>query len=651
MVPSRLLLAFAVLLLCAAPAHARQALKTRPAATGYSAAFAAMDAGQTGPVQTALAQGGDPVLNKVLKSYLMARPGNAYSFDELAGFVTENPDWPGNKGILMIAEQKIPQSAANEQIVNWFNAYPPLTPSGFYRHMDALEAIGHSRIAETLIRNRWIEKDFGADDLLAFRSRYAPLLRREDHLARIDRLLWKNDITGARAMYAYVDDDIQELAEARIALANQSSKGPALAQRVSSSLRRDPGLLYEQLRWERKNDKNEEAIEILLNAPDQLGHPDAWWAERHIVIRRLMEQKDYSLAYRIAARHGLSSGFEFIQAEFLAGWLALRALSRADYAEEHFKRMLEDASTPMSRARSYYWLGRAHELKGSRHDAEQAYQSAAALNTTFYGQLAITRLYAQPTIRAATEPPVPAQIKKQFFARDAVRAIEKLYALGQVDRAKTFFKAVSDAAAQRVEFALLLEQAYMLRRPDWAINAAKAAAQKNFLVTGAAFPVLDMPLPEPPEKALTLALIRQESLFKSDAGSPAGARGLMQLMPGTAKDVARKLGVAYSPERLNDPHYNVRLGTTFIQQQIDSFDGSYVLALAGYNAGPRRVRDWVDMFGDPRTNQIDPVDWIELIPIYETRNYVQRIIENLQFYRARLSGGEVPLTILQDLKR
>ncbi len=646
--------ALALSLFCAPSALAKTPVKSKPKAAptyGYKEAFAAMDKGQAGAVQTVLSRGSDPVLNKVLRAWLMAQPGNNYSFDDLASFVTENPEWPNLKSILMIAEQKLPSNASNDQVVNWFNAYPPTTPTGFYRHMEALEAVGHGRIAENLIRNRWIERDFGAEEKSTFLARYGSLLRLEDHYARLDRLLWKNDPAAARSMYPYVDDGVQVLAEARLGLAAQSGNADSLVAKVSSHWQRDPGLLYERLRWRRKNGDNEGAIEILLNAPDHLVRPEDWWMDRHIIIRRLMEQKDFKLAYRLAAKNGLQTGFEFVQAEFLAGWLALRALQRADLAAEHFQKILSEASSPISRARGYYWLGRAQEALGRSHEATQSYQSASVLNTTFYGQLAIARMEPTPTIKAASEPPIPAHVRHKFFGRDSVKATEKLYRMGQTERARIFFKALTDYATQRVDFALLLELAYELRRPDLAINAAKAANQKNFIVTGAAYPVLSMQIPTPPEKALTHALIRQESLFKADAGSSAGARGLMQLMPGTAKDVAKKLGLSYSPEKLTNPDYNVKLGTYFIQRQIDNFDGSYILALAGYNAGPRRVREWIDLFGDPRTREIDPVDWLELIPIYETRNYVQRIIENLQFYRSRLAGSEVPLTILQDIKR
>ncbi|MFA6279740.1 MAG: lytic transglycosylase domain-containing protein [Bdellovibrionales bacterium] len=617
----------------------------------YHSAFSALAEGHADKTRQMMAKGNDPILNKVLRGLLMAQPNNDYSFDDLAAFVTNNPDWPGLKGIMMILEQKIPSGATDAQLVNWFNAHPPLTPTAFYRYIDSLQAIGQAPKAQELVQARWVDRNFGNGDQASFFDRYAFMLNKTDHEVRLDRLLWENEMTAARAMYPYVDAAHKALAEARIALANQTSNAEALIAQVPSSLQNDAGLLYERVRWRRKNDNDDGALELLLNAPDDLGQPEKWWEERHIVIRRLMEAKNFATAYRLAARHGLKTGFNFVQAEFLAGWLALRFLDKPTLAHHHFTALLKECVTPISRARGYYWLGRTYEAAGQSGDAQQAYETAATLNTTFYGQLAITRLYAQPTIRAATEPTIPTAIRTRFFDRDVVRATERLYKAGQNDLARTFFKAITDNATQRVDFALTLELAYQLQRPDWAVSAAKAANQKNFIITGAAYPVLAMAMPRQPEAALTHALIRQESQFKADAGSPVGAQGLMQLMPTTAKDVAKKLGMPFSASRLTDPDYNVRLGTTFIQHQIDNFDGSYVLALAGYNAGPRRAREWMDTYGDPRTPNVDPIDWIELIPIYETRNYIQRIIENLQFYRARLNNSHAPLKILEDLKR
>jgi len=630
--------------------HGRTAVRA-PASNTYRSALAALENGRAAPARDMLARGRDPVLNKVLSGLLMAEPNNSYTFGEMASFISENPDWPGQKGIVMILERKIPEDMAPEQLVNWFNAHEPLTPAGFERYIDALMALGHATQAREKVKARWIERDFPSGDDAVFYQRYDSLLGADDHRARLDRLLWDDEIVAARAMYSYVGDDHKALAEARIALAHQTKGAQALLAQVPSFLQADPGLLFERMRWRRKNDDDEGALSILFNPPESWGRADFWWRESHILLRRLMERKEYESAYRVASSHGMKTGFDFVQAEFTAGWLALRFLNRTDLAYKHFAALLQEANTPISRSRGAYWLGRTYEAAGQGDDARQAYETAAVLNTTYYGQLAIARLSDRPVIHAASEPPVPHDMRTGFFNRDVVRATEALYKLGEVERARVFFKAVIDGAVKRIDYALALELAYQLQRPDWAVTAAKAANQKNFIITGASYPVLAMDIPRPPELALTHALIRQESQFKSDAGSPVGAQGLMQLMPATAKEVAKKIGVGYNAARLTDPDYNVRLGTRFIQDQIDAFDGSYILALAGYNAGPRRAREWIEAFGDPRKPDVDPVDWIEMIPIYETRNYVQRIIENLQFYRARLNKSRAPLSILQDLKR
>lgn len=617
----------------------------------YRRAFDAVESGRPGQIANFIDYGRDSVLNKVLTGYAMAMPGNSYSFAELVQFITENPDWPDVRGITMIAEQKIPSSASPDQVVNWFNAHPPITASGFYRYIDALDVLGQAGKAREMIRARWIERSFSGDELSAFHSRFGHQLTINDHYARLDRLLWENEVTSARQMYRFVDNGVEALAEARLALANQLNGAESYVSRVPSQWQNDPGLLFERLRWRRKNNLDASAMEILNNPPANLVRPDSWWDERNIILRRMIERRDYKTAQQLAANHGLTAGYDFVQAEFIAGWLALRSLNRADLAHEHFNNLLQSATTPVSRARGYYWLGRTYEALGNKKEAEQAYESAAALNCTFYGQLATAKLYANPVITSVPEPAIPASVRESFFARDMIQAISKLYYIGEVSRARTFFKAALDAADTRAEFVLILDLAYKLKRPDWAITAAKAANQKNMIMGAGAFPILSIHIPSPPDPAFTHSLMRQESMFNADVKSPAGARGLMQLLPSTAKGVAKKLGIPFSESRLSDPSYNVRLGTAFVQSQLDNFDGSYVLALAAYNAGPGRVKEWNELFGDPRTSKLDPIDWIELIPIYETRNYVQRIMENFQVYKARLSGGQAPLTILQDLRK
>ncbi len=644
---------FALALLIALPPAPARAASLEP--QEYRQAFAALDAGHADLAYSLTARGHDPVLNKVLRSYYMAAPGNDISFAESAAFIADNPGWPGLKDIIAATEQKISGDAAPAAVVNWFTAHPPVSLPGFYRYIDALNAVGRSQDALHFVRQRWVGGDFSEEELNAFYARFGQFLARDDHWARLDRLLWNNDSVGARRMYSFADTDMKTVAEARLALAGQRAEAENWWSNVSGQWREDPGLIYERLRWLRRGNRDDDAIQILDNPPPILDKADAWNEERQILARRAMEKQDYAVAYRLVAGapqiDDRSSGKTFIQGEFLAGWLALRFLNRPDDARVYFQTIIDRATTPISKARGYYWLGRTLEVLGNKVEAEQAYESAAALNITYYGQLATVRLYSDPVIAVRPEPAIPEAVRNQFYARDMVRAVERLRDIGELDRAHTFFKAATDTATERVEFVLLTELAYKIRRADYAIEAAKAANQKNMLVAAGGFPVLSAHVPRPPDPAFTHALIRQESMFNPEAESPAGAVGLMQMMPRTAKAVAQKSGFRFKESRLTETDYNLRLGTAFVQQQLDSFNGSYVLALAAYNAGPGRVRQWLNEIGDPRSPNVDPIDWVELISVPETRNYVQRILENIQIYRARLNGGEAPLLIMQDLKR
>lgn len=615
----------------------------------YRRAFAALDAGHPDIAWAAGLHGHDRVLNKVLQGYYLAAPGNNASFAEISAFVADNPDWPNLKDILAIAEQKMPDGADSATVIHWFDAHPPVTLAGFYRYIDTLNAVGRPDTAARLVHDRWVDGDFNGEEMTAFRARFGSQINDDSDAARLDRLLWDSDATGARRMYSFVDERQKQVAEARISLASQRSDAESLFSRVSNS--DDPGLLYERLRWLERGGQDDDAVDILDRAPDNPPHPDAWWNERQIEIRRAIEKHDYSLAYRLASRHGQLPDKTLVQAEFLAGWLALRFVNYPQEAQAHFTKLCEAATTPISRARGFYWLGRTLEVLNDKVGAEQAYEAAAVFNITYYGQLATTRIYAQPMIDAKPEAAIPSMVRQKFFARDNIAAVQRLVAVGEHDRAHSFFRAAVNGADQRSDFVLLADLATQIRRPDYAIEAAKAADQKNILVQTSGYPLLQCRVPTEPEPAFTHAVVRQESSFNPDAESPAGAKGLMQLMPHTAKAVAKELKVNFKPGRLENPEYNVKLGSAFIQDQIEHFDGSYILALAGYNAGPRRVREWMEQIGDPRDPHVDPIDWIELIPVAETRNYVQRIIEGLQVYRARLNGGRANLLILKDLKK
>ena len=627
------------------------AVAANPDAQNYRRAFALIDSGHALEAGIFASRGRDPVLNKVIRAIYMAQPGNDASFAEMQDFILRNPDWPDLRGIQAIAEQKMP-SAQPAQVVAWFEAHPPVSTAGFYRYVDALNLAGKAENVPALIRSRWIEGEFSGDEQVAFHDRFSSVLEDADMLARLDRLLWKNDANAARRMYQYVSLGQKELAEARLGLAAKAPNADALVARVPRDLVDDPGLLYERLRWHVRNNQDDEALTILRHAPqDNPGKPEGWWEQRQIMVRRLLGKGDYEDAYELADHHGNLGGKQLVDAEFLCGWLALRFLDSQEDARRHFQALYNAAGTPISRARGAYWLGRTYEAHGDKANAEQFYETAAALNITYYGQLAAARIYENPMVNAAPEPAIPASVRTAFYDRDLIRAIEHLDALGERDRTHAFFHAAVESAQQRADFALLTELAYRIDRPDYAVEAGKAANQKNMLMAAGGFPLLSRNVPHPPDPAFLHALIRQESMFNPEAQSPVGAMGLTQMMPATAKGVAKKLGMRFKPQMLANPDVNLRLGAAFVENQISNFNGSYVLALAGYNAGPHRVREWMEQIGDPRQDDVDVIDWVEKIPVSETRNYVQRIMESLQVYRARLAGGQAPLQILKDLKR
>lgn len=646
-----MMLRFAPILLLFACLVAAPASAATIEAQNYRHAFALIDSNRALEAEIFAVHGHDPVLNKVIRAIYMAQPGNDTSFETMADFIAHNPDWPDLKGIEAIAEQKIPTTMPAAQVLGWFATYPPVSLVGFYRLIDTLNITGQTENVAALIRKRWIEGEFTVEELSAFRGRFQQFLGEEEDRARLDRLLWKGETANARHMYPLIDGGLKALAEARIGLASRSGNVDALIERVPRSLLDDPGLEYERLRWHVHNNRDDEAISILKHAPDSSGKPELWWEQRQIMARRLMANKDYDEAYELASNHGPLEGRPLVDAEFLSGWLAFRFLNSLEDARRHFQTIYDHSATPLSHARGAYWLGRVYEAHGDKNQAQQIYETAAGFNMTYYGQLAAAHIYENPVIQATPEPAIPPAVRNAFFNQDLIQAVEKLSALGEHDRAHTFFHSAVDSAHLRADFTLLMELGYRIERPDYAIEAGKAANLKNIMITAGGFPLLGRTIPHPPDPAFTHALIRQESMFNPEARSPVGAEGLMQLMPSTAKGVAKKLGVRYRPKMLSDPTYNLHLGTAFVEDQISSFDGSYILALAGYNAGPHRVREWMTQIGDPRQDDVDVIDWVEQIPISETRNYVQRIMESLQIYRARLAGGHAPLQIMKDLKR
>jgi len=423
---------------------------------------------------------------------------------------------------------------------------------------------------------------------------------------------------------------------------------------VPLDLADDEGLIYERVRWRRRAGFTDSAIDLLeAEQPDVLVHPEAWWTERHILARRLFEAGEYERAYRLAGGHRQPDGFPRSQAEWLAGWLALGFLDDPEAAFGHFQTLYRTVGSPISLARGAYWSGRALGAMGRMEEAERWYRLAAEHPSAFYGQLAAGRL-GLPTVPPL--PPDPAATPAEeaaFETSELVRVTEALDAVGEDARADLFLRQLARNAETPAETVLVGRLAEALDRPHMAVWAAKQLVYDAVVLYETGYPVRVLnSAAAGVEPALLHALMRRESEFNSDAVSPAGALGLMQLMPATADTVAASLGVAHSPQRLTaDPDHNVRLGSAYLAQMLERYRGSYVLAVAAYNAGPGRVDDWLEELGDPRAADADVIDWIESIPIYETRNYVQRVLEDTQVYRLRLGGAPTVGALEADLAR
>ncbi len=591
---------------------------------------------------------------KVIRWMDLARARSGNSFVDIATFIRANPTWPNQTGLLRQAEETMPADLSASEVAGWFEAHAPVSAVGIGRQAEALLARGEAGKAGSVVRRFWTEANFlNTEDELAFRHRFASLLSGRDHFSRLERLLWEHRTQAAQRMLPLVDDGRRAVAEARLALADDEPGLEAALQRVPEDYQNDAGLAYERLRWRRHKDNDAGALDVLNHPPVDLGRPALWWAERNAMARRLIEKQNFPAAYQLVVAHGLTEGQPLAEAEFLAGWLALRQLRRPAEALAHFQRMLSAVTSPMSRARGAYWCGRAAEAAGDHDEAQEWYGKAAAFPTMFYGQLAAAALGSERAVALPAEPPVSQDDVMRFERRELVRVVRLLHEIDprdNADRIGLFLRRMIRDATTATDWVLLGRMATEVHQPELAIFAAKQAFQNGVVLIGSGYPMLSMPHTGGVETGLALSLIRQESTFNTNIISSAGARGLMQLMPATARLVAHKLKIQASDDRLiADPDFNILLGTTYIRELIDGYGGSYVLAIAAYNAGSGRVSSWLSKFGDPRGYGVDPLDWMELIPIAETRNYVQRVLEALQVYRARL--GQTGRTLRQDLSR
>ncbi len=640
----------------AAPGHAAHISLTppsQPVERVHGSLIAAIEAKNWAVAYGLAARASDPVATKVVAWVDYTRPATAASFKAITRFITDNPLWPSQKRLRRAAEHALTNGEPDAKVRDWFARYPPLTKRGLARlariHLNA----GERDKAIAVIQRTWIEGNFARREERYFYRRWRKLLTAENHVLRLDRLLWDGRSWEARRMMRRVKSDHRALAWARIRLRQFRGGVDWAIRRIPKELMTDPGFVYERLRWRRRKGRDAEARALLAHQPKSLGRPKAWWRERGALARRALNKGEISIAYKLARDHHQTQGAAFADAEWLAGWISLRFLQDNAAALKHFTALYNKVRYPVSLARGAYWAGRAAEAAGQKKLAQEWYANGARQFTRFYGQLAAARLDHKDR-PAIPEDPHPDQAQTQAFANDElVKAANLIGAIDDKNLLRRFIFHLNRRAKSPGEHALVASLALAHNRRDIAVKAAKRSLRRGVSLIGAAYPTVALPQSNAgPETELLLGLLRQESAFDLGAVSHAGARGLMQLIPSTARKVARGLGIGYSRNRLTtDPDYNLTLGAAYLGQMITRFKGSYVLALAAYNAGPARVSKWLKANGDPRSGEIDVIDWIELIPFNETRDYVQRVLENLQIYRHRNGNQALAFTLDRDLAR
>lgn len=568
-------------------------------------------------------------------------------------FLARRPNWPGLPLLLEKGEVAVARSTDPDRVVAYFNGQPPRTGGGAVALVSALIVLDRLSDAEDAAMRAWAALSFAPDEettLLAL----APKALALTHEVRLDRLLWEGSGPEAERMIPRVSDGWQKLARARMALRGNKAGVTQLVAAVPEALKSDPGLAFERFQWRMKRDLYDEATTLILERSDSaasLGRPEAWADRRAVLARWLMRNNKANDAYRVASRHRLTEGSDYADLEFLSGFIALRKSDDPKTALQHFARLEAGVSTPISLARALYWQGRAQDALGDKTSAKAAYAKAAKHQTAYYGLLAAERL-GLPLDEALLSDARPADWRGAAFAKSTVLdAARLLLRAGDLALSKRFFLQLAEDL-NATELDQLADLALSANQPHVAVLIGKAAAERGIILPRAYFPVPDM-VPDnlAVSRALALAIARRESEFDPAARSGADARGLMQVLPGTAKLMAPILDLPFQAEKLlSDPAYNVQMGAGYLREMVDEFGPSIALVASGYNAGPGRPRRWITEFGDPRRADIDVIDWVETIPFTETRTYVMRVIEGVVIYRAKLKGAVGPVNVTGELK-
>ncbi len=578
--------------------------------------------------------------------------GNQLAFYEYKKFIELNPKYPRINRIKYLAEHKMTTKDLSANfIIKWFKQNPPLSGFGKIALGRAFLEKGETKQGAELIKEGWINADLSRSDMKFFSKKFKKILNSSDYIKRADYLAYENKYWDLKRMLRYLPKDYQLLYTARQLLMSRSYGVDAAISKVPKKFKNDHGLNYDRLKWRRKRGRVDGSLEILLkikNTKEYMVRPDKWWVERGIIGRSLIYKKKYEAAYKIVSNHALTEGPEYAEAEWMSGWIALSFLKDPILAENHFKNFYNNVGYPISLSRGAYWLGRTYEKIGMKDLATQWYSESSKYLTTYYGQLSHLKINPNKEIELNELMEVDKDYAEEFYKKEIVKVVYLLDELNKDKYTKHLLRSLANDNISLGSEILAAKLASDISRFDFAIQIAKIASYEKRFHNKYNYPIISTPKVingrKIPDSAFILSIIRQESEFDTSAHSHAGAQGLMQLMTYTAKVVAKQAKLPYSKSRLtSDPEYNVNLGSHYIAGLILEYDGAYPFAIAAYNAGPKRVRYWKKINKNPQKGQIDYVDWIELIKFKETRNYVQRVLENYNVYRYILEQRPIRL--------
>ena len=568
--------------------------------------------------------------------------GNQASFYDYKVFIDHNPEYPRIDRLRYLAEQKLSTAKVSpKKIINWFGGNEPHSGFGKMILGESYLLTGDKSKGINLIKEGWITAKLSKNDLKFFRKKFKKYLNSNDYIKRADYLAWNGKHWDLKRLTRYLPKDYELLYTARQILISKGYGVDQAIKNVPQKFKNDAGLNYDRLKWRRKKGRVDSSVEILLkirNDKDYLVMPEKWWKEREIISRALIYKKKYEIAYKISSNHGMRQGPEFAAAEWMSGWIALSFLNDPLTAKDHFENFYNNVTYPISTSRGAYWLGRAYEKLGNKDQSKSWYQEASKYLTTYYGQLAFLKINPNNKFELSKDMEVDNKYRYVFFNKELVKITYLLDELKKDKYTKFILRHLANDNIAMGSEVLAAELATSINRYDFAIQVSKIASYQKRFHNKYNYPLISTPKTingrKIPDGALILSIIRQESEFDLEANSHAGAKGLMQLMPYTAQLVSKQAKLPYSKSKLTkDPEYNINLGSHYIAGLILQYDGAYPFAIAAYNAGPNRVKYWKKINKNPQKNQINYVDWVELIKFRETRNYVQRVLENYNVYR------------------